>query len=203
MTAPAADVWVKVCGITRIGDALVAGDAGVDAIGVNRLARSPRCVTDDRLVAIAAAAAVPTVVLVEDASPDTIAAYLDRVGAGGVQPYGEAAAEVAMAAAAAGWVALLPTAADAVHDVPSGVIPLLDTPDPVQLGGTGRTFDWDTIEPDAGRFVIAGGLGPDNVAEAVRRTGAWGVDASSRLEAEVGVKDPGKVMAFVREARQA
>lgn len=196
-------VWVKICGITRVEDVDLAASAGADAIGINRIVRSPRCVSEGHAVELARASVLPAIVLVEDMDPAHVVVHLDQLGVDGVQPYGRDAVAVAAAAADAGWIALLPTDVEAVPALPDGVIPLLDTADPERLGGTGRSFDWSKIDPRIGRFVLAGGLGPDNVAEAVRVTGAWGVDASSRLEAEVGVKDVGKVTAFVREAKQA
>lgn len=200
---PLNEVWVKVCGITRLEDVAAAVGAGVDAIGVNAIPGSPRCVNGDQVRKLAAASEVPVLVLVEDMDPDRVVVYLDDLGVDGVQPYGSRAVEVAARGAMAGWLALLPTPVGAAHDLPVGVLPLFDTPDGELLGGTGRTFDWGTIDPETGRFVIAGGLGPDNVAAAVRATNAWGVDASSRLEVEVGIKDVGKMTAFVREAKQA
>lgn len=203
MIPDAGTTWVKVCGITRPRDAVMVGDAGADAIGINLLARSPRRVDEAHARVIAEASSIPAIVLAEDVPAAHVAVVLDDLGVDGVQAYGPDARAIAAAAAAAGFLALLPTTVADVVDLPVGVIPLFDTPDPDLLGGTGRTFDWATIDRDAGRFVLAGGLGPDNVAEAIRITGAWGVDASSRLESEVGVKDVGKVTEFVREAKQA
>jgi len=80
-------------------------------------------------------------------------------------------------------------------------MPLLDTHRAGAHGGTGEQFDWALI-PDLGRrYVLAGGLGPDNVEEAVRRVAPWGVDASTGLESSPGVKDPERVRAFVERAR--
>ncbi len=203
MITDVGSTWVKVCGITREDDAVMAGAAGADAIGINLLAQSPRRVDEPTARAIAAASSIPAIVLAEHVPAAHVAVYLDDLGVDGVQAYGPDARSLAGAAAEAGFLALLPTSAADVLDLPIGVIPLFDTPDPELLGGTGRTFDWTSIDRDVGRFVLAGGLGPDNVAKAIRTTGAWGVDASSRLESEVGVKDLGKVTAFVREAKQA
>jgi phosphoribosylanthranilate isomerase len=79
----------------------------------------------------------------------------------------------------------------------------------VKLGGTGETFDWqaslnalDRIK-GLGRLVLAGGLNPENVGEAVRITKPWGVDVSSGVEASPGKKDPEKVRAFIRAVREA
>jgi phosphoribosylanthranilate isomerase len=84
-----------------------------------------------------------------------------------------------------------------------GALPLVDTADDSIYGGTGRTFDWRLVAGLERDFVLAGGLGPHNVEEAVRLVRPWGVDASSGLEAAPGIKDPGKVIDFVRKAKSA
>ena len=71
-------------------------------------------------------------------------------------------------------------------------------------GGSGIQFDWSWLQGAAGRpYLLAGGLGPDNVAAAIAQTDAAGVDVASGVEAEVGVKDPAKLVAFVTQARAA
>jgi phosphoribosylanthranilate isomerase len=90
--------------------------------------------------------------------------------------------------------------------VPADVAPtdllLVDTPHPDLPGGSGQTFDWATL--DIGRpFLLAGGLTPDNVAEAVETVRPFGVDASSGLESSPGVKDADLIRRFIEEARQA
>ena len=104
---------------------------------------------------------------------------------------------------AAGYVVLNPRRAASTLDlrVLPG-IPLLDTPSDAALGGTGRAFDWRLVESLRGHFVLAGGLGPDNVGEAVDAIAPWGVDASSRLESAPGQKDPGMVAAFIEKAKR-
>ena len=77
-------------------------------------------------------------------------------------------------------------------------LPLLDSD---SIGGTGTTFDWSWLDGLDRPFVLAGGLGPDNVAAAVERVRPWGVDASSGLESAPGVKDLAKVAAFVNKAK--
>ncbi len=77
---------------------------------------------------------------------------------------------------------------------------LLDTPSKLQYGGTGHTFDWSLARIQNKRVIIAGGLGPDNVAAAIQESHPWGVDACSRLESSPGHKDPAKVRAFVAAA---
>jgi len=79
---------------------------------------------------------------------------------------------------------------------------LVDTPSGAQRGGTGRVFDWSLVRGLPGRIVLAGGLSPENVAQAIRAARPWGVDACSRLESAPGRKDPAKVRAFVRAVRE-
>lgn len=81
---------------------------------------------------------------------------------------------------------------------------LLDTHDPDRLGGTGRPWDWEQLGQKGdrpARLIVAGGLTPDNVITAIRRTHPWGVDVSSGVEAMPGRKDPAKVAAFIRRVR--
>lgn len=199
-------VWVKVCGITRSEDVAAAITAGVDAIGIAMLARSRRVVSAAvaaRLVA-AAAGRVEVYVLVE-ADPQQAVELAQKVGATGIQPYGEAAGGAARLAMQAGLAVLfpVPVAIDAPVDIgelPAGARPLLDTAVGGLTGGTGRTFEWERAAGVDGA-VIAGGLNPQNVAAAIRAAQPWGVDASSGLEAAVGVKDHGKVTSFVQAAK--
>ena len=86
---------------------------------------------------------------------------------------------------------------------------LLDSSTPDQRGGTGQTFDWERIKPWAGvinsisKLIVAGGLTPDNVQQAIRTLHPWGVDVSSGVEREPGKKDPEKIRAFVQAVRAA
>jgi phosphoribosylanthranilate isomerase len=94
-----------------------------------------------------------------------------------------------------------------VHDrvdlngVSEGQIPLIDTYHPIAHGGTGARFDWGLAADLDRRYVLAGGLGPDNVSEAVRLLAPWGVDASSGLESSPGIKDPELIRTFVERAK--
>ena len=72
-----------------------------------------------------------------------------------------------------------------------------------QRGGTGRKFDWSLVQGLAGKIVLAGGVGPDNVAEAIRQVRPWGIDACSRLESAPGRKDAAKVRALIQAVREA
>jgi phosphoribosylanthranilate isomerase len=195
--------WVKVCGLTTRHDIAVAIDAGADAIGFVNIEASPRYVPLERAAELAAEVPVHTVLLTRNADPERTVEYLQLTGIDGVQPYGNQSAELATAALAAGYLVLYPQRAAADLDLDSVPgIPLLDTPSSTQLGGTGTVFDWGLVESLEGRFVLAGGLGPDNVATAVERIAPWGVDASSRLESAPGRKDAGMVAAFIEKAKK-
>jgi phosphoribosylanthranilate isomerase len=80
---------------------------------------------------------------------------------------------------------------------------LFDAFDPAGRGGTGKTFAWEWLTQCQSRFLVAGGLGPDNVRRAVAACRPWGVDASSRLESAPGIKDAAKVVEFVARAKGA
>lgn len=206
--------WVKVCGVTNEKDASVAIEAGADALGFVIAPSSVRRIDLDRAAALMQSLPVLRILVTQDVDPASLIEAAKMTGADGVQPHGRRAAEAAAAGAAAGLFVLHPIsvgpngmedgneeAAPDFDRVPVGEVPLLDSAHPDLLGGTGETFDWSVIGTIDRRFVLAGGLGPDNVADAVRIVKPWGVDASSRLERAPGVKDPGKVADFVARAK--
>jgi phosphoribosylanthranilate isomerase len=200
-------VRVKVCGVTTPAQAVACADAGVDAIGVNFVAGSPRRVdaqTASQVVrAIGARALVVGVVAGMDLA--AMRALRDATGVGCLQLHGdETAADVA---------ALLPHAYKAVRvagpedvaqaEAMPGDYVMVDAKVPGALGGTGRTVDWSLVAPLAARrrLVLAGGLTPDNVAQAVAACRPWCVDVASGVESAPGVKDLARVRAFVEAAR--
>lgn len=194
--------WVKVCGLTNHEDVAAAVDAGADAIGFVNVETSLRYVPLEKAAALAQGVPIHTIVLTIDAEPGPTLEFLEVSDIDGLQPYGRLASEVAAAAIAGGFLVLNPQRPAPDLDltrIPG--IPLLDTPSDEAWGGTGRVFDWQLVESLHGRFVLAGGLGPDNVAAAVAAVAPWGVDASSRLERVPGRKDPGMVAAFVEKAK--
>jgi phosphoribosylanthranilate isomerase len=203
MTVP---VWVKVCGLTREADVAAAVDAGADAVGFIIAPASPRAVSLERARVLADGIPRQRVLVGVDLTPDELLAAAESAGIDGVQPHGRHSHEAARVACDAGLFVLQPVPVGpsfAAPDIVPGAVALFDTADPVHHGGTGRTFTWEIVASYAGDFVLAGGLGPDNVAAAVAAVRPFGVDASSGLEAAVGVKDHGKVAAFVQEAKSA
>ena len=161
------------------------------------------------VVAVANAAAdlpVRGVLLTSDLEPEELLAAADRTGVEAVQPYGGHSGAAARAAVRAGLMVLRPIRLGHPEGEPDrivGTVPLFDTHRPGAYGGTGDSFDWRLLDGRRGEYIVAGGLGPDNVGELIRLIRPWGVDASSRLESAPGVKDLGKVAAFVEEAKRA
>lgn len=195
--------WVKVCGLTRRMDVEVAVAAGADAVGFVSYPGSPRYCSLEAIAALASDLPVTTVLLTVDMDVATALAAVQTTRVAGIQPYGRRSAEIVTAAVRNGLFVLDPVAATDGVIPDRGAIPLIDTPDEALHGGTGRTFDWGLIGGIDRDYVLAGGLGPANVAAAIEQVRPWGVDASSGLEAAPGVKDPGKVTDFVRKAKQA
>ena len=202
-------MFVKICGITRIEDAELALAAGADAIGVNLVKKSPRHVDAEtaRRIALAMRDRMLVVGVVADLPLSELLSLRSSLGLGALQLHGAEPPEL--------LASLLPDAYKAVRvaspedvaaaDRYGGDRLLLDAHVQGALGGTGRTFEWAWAAELAGRrrVIVAGGLGPDNVARAVQTLRPWGVDVASGVE-RAGApreKDPEKLLAFVRAAR--
>jgi phosphoribosylanthranilate isomerase len=180
---------VKICGITNREDALAAVDAGATALGFNFYSKSPRYITPDLAAEISAGLPVLTVGVFVDTLSATSMDVLQLHGS-------ETPADIP--AGKRVWKAFRVTPEwnpDAMAAYESAEAFLLDGPGP----GTGESFDWSRAS-GLKRIILAGGLGPDNVAEAIRQVRPWGVDACSRLESAPGRKDHDKMRRFVRAA---
>jgi phosphoribosylanthranilate isomerase len=199
---------VKICGLTRVDDVRAAVVLGADAIGLVFHPPSPRAVTPEQAARLAEAvpAFVTLVGLFVDADPASIRATLERVPLGALQFHGREAPEDCTGYGLP-WlkaIAVRP-GVDLEHEARrygAAASLLLDTYDPRLAGGTGRRFDWDLVPPSlAGSIVLAGGLDPGNVAEAIRRTRPYAVDVSGGVESSKGVKDQVKMQNFFRGVR--
>jgi len=193
---------VKICGITRLEDARQAVEAGADALGFNFWPGSVRYVTAERAGEIIAGLGVPVlkVGVFVDATPATVETTARVAGLDVAQIHGSAVEAPAMR-----WWQAWSAKSDGLRERMEGSSAeahLIDTPAGALRGGTGKTFDWSLACGLPGRIVLAGGLGPDNVAVAIRIVRPWGVDACSRLEREPGLKDHAKVAEFIRAARE-
>jgi phosphoribosylanthranilate isomerase len=194
-------VLVKVCGITCVEDALMAVEAGADALGFNFYPRSPRFTSIEKVAEIVQKVPQTTlkVGVFVDTGADEIARIVGEAGLDVAQVYGEAAGLTVRF-----WQAL-PAGPGIKESMSASVAEafLIDTPAGAQRGGTGRRFDWRLVKGLTGKIVLAGGLGPDNAAEAIRQVRPWGIDACSRLESEPGRKDTAKVRALIQAVREA
>jgi len=190
-------MFVKICGITRVDDALAAAEAGANAIGFVFWPKSPRFIDPFRARTIARAlpAFVTPVGLFVDQPLEYIHGVASLVHLGAVQLHGDETPAFA-ASIAVPIVKALPV--DRAATWPEGSTLLLDAHDPVQRGGTGRTIDWTAAAKVAAarRVLLAGGLTPDNVADAIARVRPFGIDVSSGVERAPGVKDHRRIVAL-------
>jgi phosphoribosylanthranilate isomerase len=201
---------VKICGITRIEDATAAARAGADAIGLVFEPKSPRYVKPDQAQAIMRALPpfVTVVGLFVNAAPDTVETVLNRVPLDLLQFHGDETPEQCRRYHRPYIKAIHMRADVNLHDQAHRYADaeglLLDTAAANVAGGSGQTFDWSLVPADPGKPVIlAGGLTPENVAEAVRKVRPFAVDVSSGVEQSKGIKDAQKISAFIEAVRNA
>jgi phosphoribosylanthranilate isomerase len=212
---------IKICGITTVDDALVAAEAGADAIGLNFYPGSPRFVAPEQARRIADAVAgrlLRVGVMVDPGEDEAVAlaqqAQLDVVQLHGNEPPGLAAAlsrrlplVKAFRIGPGGLGPVLEYLERLLSEGGSLRAVLFDACRPGQLGGSGVTADWTTIRDFPSEewhppSVLAGGLTPENVASAIRSVRPAGIDTASGVERSPGRKDPLLVARFVHEARE-
>jgi phosphoribosylanthranilate isomerase len=199
-------VRIKICGITRVEDALLAVEAGADALGFV-FAESPRRITPEAAAGIIRELPpfVQSVGLVVNADPRPI---LEVCPLDLIQFHGEEPPEAVASAPCRAIKAFRVRRKDdlsALDRYPNVAAFLLDAYVPGLAGGTGHRFPWELATIARSRtprpIIVAGGLTPENVAECVRATTPYAVDVSSGVEQEPGRKDPERLRAFIREAR--
>ncbi|MGZ8256857.1 MAG: phosphoribosylanthranilate isomerase [Gallionella sp.] len=201
---------IKICGITRVQDALAAAASGADAIGLVFYAHSPRCVSIKQAAELVRALPpfVTSVGLFVDAEADFVREVLAAVSLDVLQFHGgESPAYCAQfnkpylkAIRVQAGVDLLQCAAD--FSGAQGL--LLDAYVAGIPGGTGAVFDWSLIPPNMSLPVIlSGGLDAENVAEGIRQTRPYAVDVSSGVELSKGIKDATKIAAFIQEVKHS
>jgi phosphoribosylanthranilate isomerase len=199
---------IKCCGMTRVEDALLAAELGVDAIGVVLTAHSKRQVSlaQARAIVEAMPPFVTTVALCMDDEANFVQEIIDTVRPSMLQFHGNESDEwckqfgqpylkaIAMGAGAAALYQL--------HDHPHAAGLLLDGHGLGEPGGSGKSFDWSLMPRDLKQpLILAGGLNAANVAAAIRVSKPWAVDVSSGIESAPGVKDHGKLRDFVAAVR--
>ncbi len=218
--------WVKICGITNLKDAKTAVDAGADALGFVFYEKSSRYVTPDNVRQIITNSAdLEKVGVFAECTADRIKDVRNRAGVTSLQMH----VDLSAGTQAPPWenlgfcknyIALrfdqlqqngLNSFSRSMRETRQQLDAIfLDSGTREQPGGTGKRFDWNKAKPVADviqgsglNLVVAGGLTPTNVGEAMRILKPWGVDVSSGVEASPGRKDPDKVRAFIAAVRTA
>jgi len=205
-------VLIKICGITNLEDALVAVDAGAQALGFNFWPSSRRYIAPGaarEIIAKLPANILTIGVLVNEASPAAAAQLADEAGVRGLQLHGDESPAYCKALQGRFIIKVLgvdqnfePQTANE-YDV---YAIMLDVADRKDRGGTGRTIDWSLARRTrelTPKLLLAGGLSPENIAAAIEAVNPYGVDACSALETSPGKKDPQRVRAFIRAACSA
>lgn len=204
-------VQIKVCGITNMEDALVAVGAGADALGFNFYEGSPRFIAPEAARAIIEQLppGVLTVGVFVNERQATVAEMADLAGVGALQFHGDETPQYCRAFAGRFLIKALRVVEEfrpeSAAAYPVDAI-LLDAFDRRARGGTGRVFDWRLAQRTRAtvpRLFLAGGLSPENIAEAITAVEPYGVDACSGLECSPGRKDSARVRDFIARARGA
>lgn len=199
-------MWVKICGITNETDALVAVGMGADAVGFV-FAPSPRQVTPGQVRDIVRRLPpeIVTVGVFRDQGPDQVIDTALAAGLQAVQLHGHETPSDARAIRprVQALIVAFPAGSHSVErfDEYDADAMMLDAPTP----GSGEVFDWTLVDsiPTNRRWILAGGLNPDNVNHAIATTKPWGVDVSTGVESRPGAKDPRLVRSFISAARAA
>lgn len=201
-------VKVKICGITSVGDCLAAATAGADMIGLMFYERSPRHVAWDTAAAIAGALPphVLKVGVFVEPSVETVQRAIAECGVSLLQFHGDEPPEFCTQFGVMSLKAFQIRDTDSLAALPGYRTDawLLDAFSPDARGGTGEQFNWELAleAKKLGRPIfLAGGLTPENVAEAVRQVQPFAVDVSSGVESAPGKKDPAKVRTFIAAAK--
>jgi len=208
-TTSPARVRVKVCGITRPADACLAAEHGADAIGMIFWPHTPRGVNLEQAQRIMAEVApfLTTVGVFVDPQPGEVEAVLRELPLDLVQFHGQESVRYCesvgrpyiKAISMRGGVDLSQQCAS----YPSARALLLETHSDELKGGTGQVFDWQLASAAIPiPVILAGGLNPSNVARAIQTVHPACVDANSGVESQPGIKDAGKVAAFIREVQR-
>ena len=216
-------LWIKICGNTSLEDALLAAEAGPDAVGFV-LAPSPRRVTAAQVAAIVPhlPATLEKIGVFVDAPFEEIEATVRAAALSGVQLHFNAAPDLPARLRERFGPALQilrvihfgaesAAEAEAIVQDPYVDAVMVDSRTATAVGGSGQSFDWlaasntlfEGAQARERHLVVAGGLNPENVAQAIATLRPWGIDVVSGVEAAPGRKDPAKVRAFIANAKAA
>lgn len=193
--------FVKICGLTTAAQVTAAVTAGADAIGFNFFADSPRRIDPETARELGELAKnVLTVGLFLGAPADEVRTVAEIAGVRAVQLHGDYPKDTFTEVADPAWqlIRAVPYSAPDLRVGAYGEDYLIvDAP----RAGSGESWDYAQVAGLSGQWLLAGGLTPDNVADAQRLTGAWGVDVASGVEVSRGVKDPDLITRFVAAAK--
>lgn len=193
---------IKICGITSAEDAALAEALGADALGFNFYPKSSRFVAPELAGSLVAGLSpfVTAVGLFVDKSHDEVSGILGAVKLDLLQFHGSESEDFCKSFGIRYIKAIRATSAqsitDGVRNYPSAAMLLFDTASASGFGGTGETFDWSMMPALERPYLLAGGLNPDNVGEAIRTLHPFSVDVSSGVEVEAGRKDAERMKAF-------
>ena len=204
-------VKVKICGITNYNDAMTSIELGADALGFNFYKKSPRYINPSQAKSLIES--LPPLVsmvgiFVDEFSPERVANIAHGVGVGSVQLHGSEGPEYAKKISGVRVFKAFPIDdkfnIESISNFPANAF-FLDTKDKLLKGGTGKSFDW-TIALEIkkkGRIILAGGLNPENIFEAIHKVQPYGIDVCSGIESEPGKKDRKKLEDLFYEVHRA
>lgn len=199
-------MFVKICGVTNVEDGLLAAGLGADAVGMIFAASKRRInKADARDIVRRVPPEIVTVAVFRNERRERVVEMANEVGVRAVQLHGSESPEDTR------WIGERVPAVLRAFSIKDPMLVsgqdygphrlLIDSP----LPGSGETFDWERLE-DAARgrpYILAGGLNPENVGDAIQMLNPWGVDVATGVEASPGLKDPAKVRRFIAAAREA
>jgi phosphoribosylanthranilate isomerase len=208
---------VKICGITRLEDALIAADAGADFLGFNFYSGSKRYIDVETCQKICAGLdlhgfKIQKVGVFVNANLDEIETYLEACRLDLAQLSGDEPPGLIAALGERGFKAIRPHSLDEALEMSRSLRArkspptlLVDGHQAGVYGGSGKTVDWDIaarLEQES-PILLAGGLTPENISQALRWVRPWGVDVASGIESTPGIKDRAKMTAFIKTVKEA
>lgn len=202
-------IRIKICGITNLDDAVAAAELGADALGFNFYPESPRFIEPEKAAEIIYQLPpfILTVGIFVNEPEEKVREIHERTGIQVFQFHGDESPEFCERFERRVIKVLRVKDRESLHSIMHYKVSafLLDSHQDGLRGGTGVPFDWDLAKDAARsrRVILAGGLTPENVGEAIRRVKPYGVDVAGGVEKEKGIKDHGKIKKFIAEVRKA
>jgi phosphoribosylanthranilate isomerase len=202
-------IKIKICGITNLEDALASADSGADALGFNFYKKSPRCIEPEKAAEIIAQLppfVMPVGIFVNERE-EKIREIQQLASLQALQFHGDESPEFCQRFGGRVIKAFQVKDKESLKNMAHYHVGafLLDSYRDGVRGGTGVTFDWHlaVVAKTFGKVILAGGLTPENVAEAVKLVQPYGVDVAGGVEKEKGIKDHAKIKKFIAEVRRA